>query len=643
MGCPDNGQRSMPGLVGVVDFHRKTHIGDLLPRMAGSVRYKDWYTSHLFIDETESVGLGRVGPVIYNPQPQPFFNKDKSLAVLMEGELYDTDPLRRELLQKGSRFEVYNDPELILRLYEAYGEAFIFHLKGAFALAIWNQKRQRLLIATDRFGLRPLYYAWVNGKLLFSTEIKAILEDRSLSKSLDYEAVVDFFSNRYILSDKTFFEHVKLFPNASVLSFEGPSGRLELKPYWSFSDIPARSCGIYGTAIKTNALRDLAAEAGHLFNQAIHRQAQGNYALGAYLSGGLDSRTIVGLVRKKGYPLRTATWGLPNCYDAKFAGRVADQVHSNHFLFKFDENWFKTFPQEAVEGVRITDGLLSVFHLPSPTMLEIFRKEAQVNLLGYFGDVILGASFLSAPKMAPFLTPLKREKARPLVYKWTNQIFQEKDLLRLFLEPHARRMKGLAFPSIHQEWSKFEQLPADKRLDYYAIVNRGRRWIAEGYKIVRTYMEDRSPFFDYDFFEFIYSLPSSIRLNHRLYIEILKQELPELLEIPWQKTGRPPKPIGPGAKLQMGLDKLVDKMNQLLNIPPGMSKDCKRFDVWTRKELRDFTEGILLNRRTLDRGYYDPGYVKELISRHLSRRVDLSEHLGIMITFELWHREFMDP
>jgi len=164
----------MPGLIAVVDTRDHKGLVDLSVRMCRSMKHEHWYTTDLW--HGEGVALGRVSLGTVDPEHQPFFSEDGSLCIVMEGDIFDTKQLRNDLLSRGHSLRTNNNPELLLRAYEEYGDGFANRLNGIFVLTIWDSKRKRLIVANDRYGVRFLYYAQNNGRALFASEVKAILE-----------------------------------------------------------------------------------------------------------------------------------------------------------------------------------------------------------------------------------------------------------------------------------------------------------------------------------------------------------------------------------------------------------------------------------------------------------------------------------
>jgi asparagine synthase (glutamine-hydrolysing) len=179
--------------------------------------------------------MARVHLGIFNPEPQPIFNEDKSLFIFMDGKIYDYDKEKGELKLKGHKFIYENDPEFCIRSYDQYGIDFVEKLNGSFVFIICNLKENKMTIANDRYGLRPLYYALNGNQLLFSSEVKSILEDKSF-KELDDEAVADFFAFKRILGNKTFVKGIKILPPATIAVYDGHN--LSIRQYWDFDYKP---------------------------------------------------------------------------------------------------------------------------------------------------------------------------------------------------------------------------------------------------------------------------------------------------------------------------------------------------------------------------------------------------------------------
>jgi len=303
----------MPGLVGIVKMQENPlDIKHLLARMCKVIKHEDWYRIETFIDDY--IGIGRVSLGILNPEPQPIFNEDKTLCIMMKGEIYDYQSLKEELITRGHRFSINNDPDFILHLYEQYGKAFVHKLNGSFVLAIWDKRKKEIVVVNDRYGLRPLYYSKRNGYLLFGSEVKAILEDETFERVVDERAVADFFAFEYILGDKTFFKGISVLLPASILTAR--KNNISIEQYWDFN-----------YKEETFSEEYYAEELVKRFKKAVERVMQSKHRKGLFLSGGLDSRSILAATDGELY---TFTFGEKESKEAKISEIVANKKKTKH-------------------------------------------------------------------------------------------------------------------------------------------------------------------------------------------------------------------------------------------------------------------------------------------------------------------------
>ena len=218
----------MSGVFGVFDSRQKVNVQSLMSRISAKIRHKDWQVIEAYNNQAGGIGLGRKGIGIFNRESQPIWNSKKTIAVVMAGELFNTD-------QFDGIDTRMPDERVIIDLYERFGEKFITNIEGVFILAIWDGLKKRLVIANDRFGLYPLYYAHFNGRLIFSPEMKGILCDPEFNKQVDLRALSEYMRFQHLLGEKTFFEDLKLLRNATLLRYDLRSDSLEIKSYWTLT------------------------------------------------------------------------------------------------------------------------------------------------------------------------------------------------------------------------------------------------------------------------------------------------------------------------------------------------------------------------------------------------------------------------
>ena len=234
----------MSGVFGIV---QKTgvqrSVAPTLERMANTLKLRSWHVTRMWVAPEAQSGLGQSNIGIISTDPQPVFSEDQSIAAVLFGEVYNTPALQQELKAKGVICRTESSAELILRLYEDCGLALPGRLQGVFALAIWDQKRSRLLLANDRYGLIPHYYAHFNQRLIFSPLVAGILQDAEFHRSLNLDAVADFMRFQRLLGKKTFFEGLHLLPYGSQLVYQADRDELSVTHYWDFDQIPTWPAG----------------------------------------------------------------------------------------------------------------------------------------------------------------------------------------------------------------------------------------------------------------------------------------------------------------------------------------------------------------------------------------------------------------
>ncbi|MCG7847968.1 MAG: asparagine synthetase B [ANME-2 cluster archaeon] len=606
----------MPGLVGIVTIQNKDiNVKELLSKMCHAIMHEMWYKTDISVNK--AVGLGRVYFGIFNPEPQPIFNEDRTLCIMMEGEIYDYQDMKDDLVFKGYKFSLDNDPEFILHLYEEYGKDFVHKLNGSFTLVIWVEKSQELLIINDRYGLRPLYYAERNGYLLFGSEVKAILQDKTFKRIVDDRSVADFFSVGYILGNKTFFKGIELVPPASILTYN--EGQVSIEQYWDFNFNEEYECHPEEYYIE---------KLSKLILQAVERQMKGTHRIGVPLSGGLDSRTIVASIDKKHYPIHTFTFGKPNCDDARFAGMIANKLGTVHHFLEFKPDDLASYAEKAVY---ITDGMLNCIHGQIYYTLSGIDQKIDVTFDGIQG-IKLGS---------PSSELYEIDDDKILLYL-LNPL---KNINRLFTKLYYFKIKQylIHFSDGIQNNSGIKL--SLNRLNYYTFTQRKRRFNLCGSIVMRSKVETRFPFYDNDVIDFILTVPPTLRLNEYIYVKTIINLFPHLSSVPCQKNGLPLT----ASNLQSKIHNKISGVKRRINRTTGKtifegSKNFADYDNWMRdnKKLREYLLSILLDERTLMRPYFNTKCIKDILDLHMSGKKNYSELIGRLLTFELWHRQFLD-
>ena len=616
----------MSGVFGVVDPRQQTDVGSLVDRMKATLSHRDWFVADSLVDREDNLALGRIGIGIFNATSQPVWNSTRTVALVMAGEFYNRDAL-------GESEPTESDERFALALYEKWGDPFVNRLNGAFIIAIWDKARRRLLIANDRFGLYPLFYTCHGGRLIFAPEMKGILCDQAFPRKLDLTALAQYMRFQHLLGERTFFEDIALLPGASVLVYDLSTGACSVRSYWTFQDIPYRPEVRFKEAVE---------ETGRLLRRAVQRLSSDGYRPGVYLSGGLDSRTILGLIERR--PVVSLTYGIRTCRDVYYARRIAQAVGSDHHWFDLpDGEWVK----ECVDfHLDLTEGFHSWIHAHGISTLPQARQLMDVNLTGWDGGTVLGDPDIVEPLQISAVDDValitRLFHLFNQAYTWPSVTEAEENLL--YCEAMREKVRGLAFDSFRDELSEYLGCRPDVRGEYFYIQNHCRRLTQNMVTFARSHIEVRFPFFDYDLFDFVYSLPAALRARRTLYRAVIQRETPRLTSIPYDHdellpTTRP---------LVRGVHALTVRLKYRFNRhlwPIFARRDTLYADYenYLRGELCSWAENILFDRRTAERGIFDPAFLHTLMGRHLSGLEEWTiGKIAPIITYEMMLRRFCD-
>jgi asparagine synthase (glutamine-hydrolysing) len=616
----------MSGIFGIVDTRQQIDIRTVLAQMSDKMSHRAWYVSESHLDDEHHLALGRIGIGIFNKVRQPVWNPSHTAALVMAGEFYN-----RNATSHDGRSE--SDEEWALALYERLGENWVTQLKGAFVIAVWDKTRNRLVVANDHFGSYPLFYTSFANRFIFAPEMKGILCDKAFPRKLDLTALAQYMRFQHLLGERTFFEDIQLLPPASLLTYDLSACSYSIRPYWTFSDIEYRPEVHFEEAVE---------EVGRLLHIAVQRASGDAYRPGVYLSGGLDSRTILGMVEHR--PVVSATYGAADSRDVYYAGQIAKIVGSEHHWFDLsDGQWVKEYADFHLE---LTEGFHSWIHAHGISTLPQARALFDVNLTGWDGGTVMGHPDSIEPLQS------KATDNHALVTRlfylfnqentWPSITEAEEGLL--YSEPIRKQVQGLAFDSFRAELSRYLDLRPDVRGEYFYIRNHCGRLTQNLVTFFRSHIEVRFPFFDYGLFDFLYSLPATLREDRGLYRAMIQRETPRLALVPYDRDGLLPttQPIIRGA--HAFAVKIKRRFNRhLWQAFRERATLYADYENYLRHELRDWAEGILFDRRIIQRGIFNPDSVHSLIDRHLSGREQWTiGKIAPLITYEMMLRRFLD-
>ena len=637
----------MCGICGKIDLTGKPVPAGLLRSMTESFAYRGPDDEGFFSDGPAGLGHRRLSIIDLSPAGrQPMSNEDESLQLVFNGEIYDFAQTRKELVSKGHTLKSQTDTETVLHLYEEEGVSCLKRLNGMFGFALWDTRLQRLWLARDRLGKKPLVYSWDGKRLIFASEIKAILMDPDVAREIDFEALDLYLTLNYIPAPWTIFKSIRKLPPAHHLLLE--KGVVSIQPYWDI----ASNGGEPELSSPSNSLsHDQCRERlRELLEAAVGRRLIADVPLGAFLSGGLDSSIIVALMaRQSSRPVKTFSIGyedLPFFDETRYAREVARFNRTEHHEFKLGyKDVLGAFP-------KVLDTLDEPFADSSAVPTYIVSKETRrhvtVALSGDGGDELFAGYRMYmgeywAKHYAKVPGALRDRLIEPLV----GSLPDARDNPGLDLIRRAKKfLRGmsLSFPERFCGWREIFPFSTRQTLLRHApernlYLESVRQSVAdkEGYfpedginlmlyldvkgllpgdmltKVDRMSManslEVRVPFLDHTLVEYVFSLKGPTKLGawkgKRILIETFKDLLPPLLH------NRPKR----GFEMPIA--------------------------AWLRRELRFLIEEYLRKDRIEKQGLFDARIISGLVSSHLSGRQDTSWQLWNLIVFEHWYEKYI--
>jgi asparagine synthase (glutamine-hydrolysing) len=616
----------MPGVFGLAGTGPIMSLDGTLQAMAERMRHHPWYEQSLYRDEAAGVAMGRMALGFVNTAPQPAFNEDRSIVAVMDGELYDFEVQRQRLACEGHRFQSESQAEVLIHGYESRGKEFFRSLHGKFVAAIWDARAQRLILANDRFGMRPLFYAQLAGRLLFASEIKALLTDPNISRRPDLRGVAQFFTYGHLLGQETLLEAVHLLPAAGWLTYDVKEDRLALDRYWKLQT----AAGADG-----RSEQDVLDRIDQAFGDAVKRCIGGTGHLGLSLSGGLDARTILGAIDVH-HPLTSVSLGVEGSMDHRCAAELARLTGREHHQVFLGTDFLRDFEQHLSHMVHLTDGQYMSQCIVMPT-LPVYRDLGiQVLLRGHAGELMhmrkaynfsLDDEALGLRDEAGLEGWLSRHLQTFMLEGIGDTLFapafraQMQDLARESLRSCLRESAGTG-PPVHRIWHLF-------------LNQRSRRETATSLVKFGSLVETRLPYLDNELVDALFAAPPELKLEEKIQAHILRRRMPAFLKVLNVNTG---------ARMQAGrLGQAFGRLRQKILAKLGVKgyQPYERLGLWLRRELRPLVTQTLLSERCLGRGIFDPQTVRNVLDQHMSG----GNHTFLimaMLIFETGQRQFID-
>lgn len=628
----------MCGIAGILEFNQDGRVdAGLLRRMCDIITHRGPDDDGLHVQGPVGLGMRRLAIVDLTTGHQPLSNEDGTLWVVFNGEIYNHLALREQLLARGHTYRTQSDTETIVHLYEEYGRDCVQHLRGMFAFAIWDAKRKSLFIARDRLGIKPLYYCRTENEFLFGSEIKVLLVHPRVHPRFDRTALPEFLAFGYLSGEDTFYQGIhKLMPGHTLELNQ--RGELDIRPYW---DVPlpqpdsARDEAYY---VKTY---------GELLEGAVQSHLMSDVPLGVFLSGGLDSSAVAALMTKiRREPIETFAVGYAEqtYSELPYARTVARHLNSTHHeVMVSRQDFFDALPKliwHEDEPI-VWPSSVSLYFVA-----RLAQERVKVVLTGEGSDETLAgySRYAFTLKNARFdqiyrgLVPRAARKGmRDFIASssWMGAATRRK-LSHTFLGLDGESWTSFYFDNFFSAFNQsaqqelladdvFDELPAGSAYrNVLAYWERASGDLLQRllYTDIKTYLvellmkqdnmsmaasiESRVPFLDHVLVEWALGVPAEIQIHGMAGKRILKKAMESLLphSIIYRKKMGFPTP----------------------------------WSGWLAGPQLDLIEAMLLEPRTLSRGYFKRPAIEKLFREHRAKYRDHYDRIWRLLNLELWHR-----
>lgn len=625
------------GICGKIYFDPEARVDEaLIHRMADVIRHRGPDESGFYVNHHIGLGHRRLSIIDLSTGQQPMCNFRNDIWIVFNGEIYNFPELRKTLATRGYQFRTTSDTEVIIHLYDEYGASCVNYLRGMFALAIWDQKHQRLFLTRDRVGQKPLFYAVTPQSIAFASEIKSLLQDKTIKPELNLTALYHYLTYQYIPPPDTMFQHIYKLPPAHSLICE--QGNIKLEKYWDLRYVPK---------VEMNE-HEIMEQIRDILQESVKMRMISDVPIGAFLSGGIDSGVVVALMSHySSQPVKTFSIGFhEKAYnELPYARLVAERYETEHYEFTVEPKAIEILP-ELIWHFDEPFGDPSA--IPTYYVSKMTGQYVKVALNGDGGDEsfagyrrYLGYKFLEPYQKVPYtirnsiIAPLlKTVKIRQ---KSIATMLRRLKLLNdLSLQSHTDRYVRRL--TIFENDLKSELLTDDAQsqfhhlnsLDYtfcYFQDGHAQHFTDQKlYSDVMTYLpgdllvkmdrmtmthglEGRSPFLDHTLMEFVATIPPQYKLRGNRTKFILKK-----IAKPWLP------------------EKILSRPKQGFGVPIGK---------WFKHELRDMLHDTFSPSYLVREGILRETTIQRILHEHQTGTVNHHHRLWVLLNLELWYRMFI--
>jgi asparagine synthase (glutamine-hydrolysing) len=610
----------------------------VLHSMCDTIMHRGPDSEGTWLDETVALGMRRLSIIDLHTGDQPVYSEDRSIVVMMNGELYNFREVRADLEKRGHKFVTQTDTEIVPHLYQEYGDDFVDHLNGMFAISLWDTRAKRLVLARDRFGEKPLYYGIFGGKLIYGSEPKALLAHPEVSAELDLDALRQYLSFDYVPAPKSIYKGINKLPAAHMMTVDG--GEINTRRYWNLT---------FQKNGHVPRIDKAAAELRDLLSDAVRMRLVADVPLGILLSGGIDSSTVAAFaVQHATEKVKTFSIGFEeDSFDeSKYARQVAHHLGTEHYEATLSVDAASDLISDI--GTWLDEPLSDGSLIPTYMLASFVRRHVTVALGGDGGDELFaGYPMYYGHKVANLYSMVPGFLRSTLIEPVVNRLpVSTKNLSFEYKAKRFVRSSNYDTISRHHSWFGSFSLDEQHQLLTENVLSKtsgdiyvGPRTLLEicdaadeieqmQYLDMNFYMaediltkvdrsamavslETRAPFLDPRVAQFAASIPLSYKLHGSKGKYILKKAVKDLL----------PKEILARSKKGFGIP----------------------IAEWLKGRLNPMLHDLLVTERLERQGLFDPAFVQELIAEHEHGVASHHKQLWTLLVFQLWYDKFLGP
>ena len=620
----------MCGICGFYGFNDES----LLNQMVNVLKHRGPDDSGFFTDTNINLGMRRLSIIDIERGKQPVHNEDGSIWLVFNGEIYNFKQLRSSLEKKGHKFYTNSDTEVIVHAYEEFGEDCVKKFQGMFSFAIWDGNKKILILAVDRFCIKPLYYGIFDGNFFFASEIKSILKYGDYNPQINFSGIHDFLSYLYIPPPKTIFKNIYKMTPATLLIYEKDD--IRIKRYWDLSfKTENKDIGFF--VKKTRKLLE----------EAVSSHMISDVPIGVYLSGGIDSSTITGLMSQlSDQPIKTFTIGFEeeDFSELEYARIVSDQFETEHHEIIVEADAFALLPQIVRQHDEPFGNPTSILHY---LISDKISDNVKVSLSGTGGDeVFAGYPKYLAMKLADYYSKIPGVVRKNVIEKILFSLpesMKETDYVRwgkmftkaAHLKPSERYYSLVSYFDEEEKYEIYSEKFKEKKFQnshnfiqnlffsvpsadyeqqtFYTEINSFLPYNILEYTdktSMATSLEARVPFLDHKLVEFLATVPFKYKIRRFELKYLLKKAMEDIL----------PK-------------KIIKRKKMGFNPPTG---------IWINQDWKELVDEYLSRDVVDHRGYFDYKSVEKILRAHKSGKKNLSLKIYSLIFLEEWQRTYID-